>query len=1127
VSLCRTCVNHLFVLPALLLYSQTISAQVSPTPTVAEGDPNYAYNWAQWLNTQMPQAIPQETISLGALQWTSLAGVPTGTPGEYGAHMTWTGLSTIKAPSTCSPLVPPGVSVQAAVVPINSYNEEYQILIAAPEPGWSPNGPNTAVHRTQLKVVLSVPTLGGPPELHEATMEPVSNQSLFAGAILATITFHPRTSLPQKLYISWFATDALSQGAGGVQVGPGGNPATNASPTEKAEACYTIIPYLKPQLGGFVVPYLPVTIVYQPAGCGTVPNTNPAVIGGSSAVFTTTAQVGTTFSWENLKTSGSIQTDNPADFFEHVKDATDGASFVASLIPGGQPVADALDKVGKVIDALNKILPNTKTTITSTSTQGHSETQGWVISSSQGYGTQVCNPEDRYVYMSNVLFVYAVVPKDPVSKQFTPTGIPTVILAPIHFDAPVNADLLSDLQRNVPPDVLAQFLALRAQVPTKISSGAGKEMPSASRNLGPASSVGLKLGPPRLVPWPPLQQAPESPGSSDESLSKCPADAPDYVEFGNQSIVSYELSETTTTTTVKEVTGFIAQLMGQAGSTTQSLTVTGAKNNWLSYGTDSKLTLQCPEIAPNYEAKEMDVWFDTVMGTLLAVPNGKLDPYGQQPQIQGSASPNTEVALKIGRRRYRVASDAQGNYAFKFASIPKGAGVLVADGETLPITYNGTPLINQNFRNASRVVATSIPVSSSARPTAWANSVPGAQPQRPGPCCSVTAVNAGTGVVAAKVTSTGQIFEFTLVDRAQLHSLQVGQHVYANFSNKQVSIDGQHPAGQVVRVLPSPGIGTPPSPAVGSESNNPGNISAQQSVGAASSLPAPCCEVVGIDGGTGVIIGKVNATGQQFQFTLSNPAQLRSVQVGQPVYANLSAKKVSLDGQKVAGSIVRVANAGVTEPASDSGGTQKSNNAAQSPQSGTNAFPGREQFAFVHVIDPCTVAPVDQLRAFATAGVAKAFPFTSSDDGKTVTVYDPHVASVTCLPLHIGIDAKVHFKQTRSFPQFESHGTMSFDSIIVGEIVSLGPPSQSVSTANFQSAKLCFTDIHVDTFNLKNVPNFYDNWIREGLNQRLTSKEQCIDITALISAFLATGATISPQPQPANSTGPTGFVKKP
>ena len=73
----------------------------------------------------------------------------------------------------------------------------------------------------------------------------------------------------------------------------------------------------------------------------------------------------------------------------------------------------------------------------------------------------------------------------------------------------------------------------------------------------------------------------------------------------------------------------------------------------------------------------------------------------------------------------------------------------------------------------------------------------------PAPCCNITAINSATGVVTAKVNSTGQAFQFTLVNKAALSQLHAGQGVYANFGAKQVSLDGKSPAGTIVNIAKS------------------------------------------------------------------------------------------------------------------------------------------------------------------------------------------------------------------------------------------------------------------------------------------------------------------------------------
>jgi hypothetical protein len=71
----------------------------------------------------------------------------------------------------------------------------------------------------------------------------------------------------------------------------------------------------------------------------------------------------------------------------------------------------------------------------------------------------------------------------------------------------------------------------------------------------------------------------------------------------------------------------------------------------------------------------------------------------------------------------------------------------------------------------------------------------GAQAQAP--CCSVTAINAATGVVSAKVSANSAVFQFKVTNANLLKELRVGQGVYANFMTHQISLDGKTIAGPI------------------------------------------------------------------------------------------------------------------------------------------------------------------------------------------------------------------------------------------------------------------------------------------------------------------------------------------
>ncbi|MFL6438658.1 MAG: hypothetical protein ACJ71Q_13855 [Terriglobales bacterium] len=70
-------------------------------------------------------------------------------------------------------------------------------------------------------------------------------------------------------------------------------------------------------------------------------------------------------------------------------------------------------------------------------------------------------------------------------------------------------------------------------------------------------------------------------------------------------------------------------------------------------------------------------------------------------------------------------------------------------------------------------------------------------PQAQSACCSITAVDQSTGSATAKVNTTGQTFQFRPANVTQVRMLKVGKSVYANFSTRQVSLDGRTNFGTI------------------------------------------------------------------------------------------------------------------------------------------------------------------------------------------------------------------------------------------------------------------------------------------------------------------------------------------
>ncbi|HEY1240460.1 MAG TPA: hypothetical protein VGF16_07875 [Bryobacteraceae bacterium] len=71
----------------------------------------------------------------------------------------------------------------------------------------------------------------------------------------------------------------------------------------------------------------------------------------------------------------------------------------------------------------------------------------------------------------------------------------------------------------------------------------------------------------------------------------------------------------------------------------------------------------------------------------------------------------------------------------------------------------------------------------------------------------------------------------------------------------------------------------------------------------------PCCGITGIDARTATVTAKETATGRSFTFKVPNSALLKSLKIGQSVYANFATSQVSVDGAAPCCSIAAVSSA--------------------------------------------------------------------------------------------------------------------------------------------------------------------------------------------------------------------------
>jgi Cu/Ag efflux protein CusF len=85
------------------------------------------------------------------------------------------------------------------------------------------------------------------------------------------------------------------------------------------------------------------------------------------------------------------------------------------------------------------------------------------------------------------------------------------------------------------------------------------------------------------------------------------------------------------------------------------------------------------------------------------------------------------------------------------------------------------------------------------------------------------------------------------------------------------------------------------------QSGGVGDTLAGQNLGNGANPGQPNCQITNIDAATGIVRAKDLSTGQEFQFRVKDPAQLRSLHVGQSFFANLDSRQVSFDGKSFSG----------------------------------------------------------------------------------------------------------------------------------------------------------------------------------------------------------------------------------
>jgi Cu/Ag efflux protein CusF len=133
------------------------------------------------------------------------------------------------------------------------------------------------------------------------------------------------------------------------------------------------------------------------------------------------------------------------------------------------------------------------------------------------------------------------------------------------------------------------------------------------------------------------------------------------------------------------------------------------------------------------------------------------------------------------------------------------------------------------------------------------------------PCCAIVSIDMAQAVVTAR-DKAGKTFRFRVADAALLKTLRVGQSVAADFGTGKVTVNGVAPCCAIIKAQADPAD--------------------------------PCCAITAINAATGVVTAHVAATRATFSFRVQDAALLRSLKVGQAVFADFKTSKVRIHGSE-------------------------------------------------------------------------------------------------------------------------------------------------------------------------------------------------------------------------------------
>jgi hypothetical protein len=162
------------------------------------------------------------------------------------------------------------------------------------------------------------------------------------------------------------------------------------------------------------------------------------------------------------------------------------------------------------------------------------------------------------------------------------------------------------------------------------------------------------------------------------------------------------------------------------------------------------------------------------------------------------------------------------------------------------------------------------------------------------PCCNITMINVATQIVTAR-TQAGQTFQFNVPNAALLKTLRIGQAVSADFGSGKVRVNSATPCCAIIK--PAEPVGKPavkPAEPINTVKGQVKPADPINSIKEEMTPGEPCCGITAIDARTGIATARESATGRMFRFEVKDAALLKTLKVGQMIFADFGTSKVRI-----------------------------------------------------------------------------------------------------------------------------------------------------------------------------------------------------------------------------------------